>query len=101
MGKRGWGGDAAALAFAPGWVVEKSYGGCLRKDSDTRAFAVARVVPPRPVSGCPNLCFVGLHAPHSWIDHGKDMVQGVCGDAVERCVIAMGDWNVPAPAVGW
>lgn len=98
--KHGYRGDAAALAFAPDWVVEKSAGGCLRKDSDTRAFAVARVVPPRSVSRCPSLCFVAIHAPHSWIDHGKDMVQDVCGDAVEQCTIAMGDWNAPAVHVG-
>jgi len=98
--KHGYRGDAAALAFAPGWVVEKSDGGCLRKDSDTRAFAVARVVPPKPVSGCPKLCVVAIHAPHSSIDHGKEMVQQVCRDAVEQCTIAMGDWNVPARHVG-
>jgi len=39
-------GDAAALVFAPGWQVLSSDGGCLRHDGDTRAFAVARVVPP-------------------------------------------------------
>jgi len=98
--KRGHGGDAAALAFAPGWVVEKSDGGCLRKDYDTRAFAVALVVPPKPVSGCPKLCVVAIHAPHTRIDHGKEMVRQVCHDAVEQCTIAMGDWNVPARGVG-
>lgn len=89
-------GDAAALAFSPRWRVEGSDGGCLRTDSDTRAFAVARVVPPRPVRGCPRLCIVALHAPHSSITAGHDKVRRVCGDAVEQCVVAMGDWNVPA-----
>jgi len=99
--RRGWNnGDAAALAFAPGWRVQKSSGGCLRKDYDIRAFAVALVVPPKPVKGCPRLCVVAIHAPHQAIDDGKDTVQDVCGAAVERCTIAMGDWNVPAEQVG-
>jgi len=92
----GSGGDAAALAFRPGWRVEDSDGGCLRTDYDTRAFAVARVTPPRPVMGCPHLCVVAIHAPHSYINAGKDKVSKVCGKAVERCTVAMGDWNVPA-----
>jgi len=92
----GGGGDAAALAFAPGWRVEKSDGGCLRTDCDTRAFAVARVAPPRPIRGCRHLCVVAIHAPHSFINNGRSKVQQVCGDAVEHCAVAMGDWNVPA-----
>lgn len=95
----GDGGDSAALAFAPGWIVEASGGGCLRWDWDTRAFAVARVRPPTPVQGCPSLCVVAIHAPHSSINRGKDVVASVCGSAVERCAVAMGDWNVPASGV--
>merc|ERR1712137_1314122 len=67
---RGSGGDSAALAFAPGWIVENSGGGCLRHDYDTRAFAVARVTPPSPVRGCSSLCVVALHAPHTAITSG-------------------------------
>lgn len=93
-------GDAAALAFAPGWHVQKSGGGCLRHDGDTRAFAVARVVPSRPVSGCPSLCVVAIHAPHQSITKGKELVQSVCGKAVEHCAVAMGDWNIEANRVG-
>lgn len=93
-------GDSAALAFAPGWLVQKSGGGCLRDDSDTRAFAVARVQPPSPVRGCPSLCFVAIHAPHSSINKGKETVRDVCGGAEQRCAVAMGDWNVPANLVG-
>lgn len=96
---RGSNGDAAALAFAPGWKVLTSGGGCLRSDYDTRAFAVANVVPPTPVQGCPSLCVVGIHAPHSSINAGKDIVQTVCGSAVNQCALAMGDWNVPAYGV--
>jgi len=91
---RGDGGDSVALAFAQGWQVEATGGGCLRQDWGTRAFAVARVVPPAPVKGCPKLCFVAIHAPHSWINAGHDIVSGVCGDAVQHCAVAMGDWNV-------
>jgi hypothetical protein len=98
--KHGNGGDAAALAFAPTWRVEKSGGGCLRTDYDTRAFAVARVVPPQPVQGCPRLCIIAIHAPHSYINKGKATVQRVCGEAASRCGVAMGDWNVPARNVG-
>jgi len=94
--KYGHQGDAAALAFAPSWRVEKSGGGCLRTDSDTRAYAVARVVPPKPVMGCPRLCVVAIHAPHTFINNGKSTVQRVCGEAASRCAVAMGDWNVPA-----
>jgi len=95
----GDGGDAAALAFAPEWVVQSSGGGCLRHDWDTRAFAVARVVPPRAVEGCPSLCVVAIHAPHQSITRGHDVVKSVCGDAAERCAVAMGDWNVPGNGV--
>jgi len=94
------GGDTAALAFAPGWEVHESGGGCLRHDWDTRAFAVARVSPPSAVQGCPNLCIVAIHAPHSKITKGKELVRDVCGDAADHCVVAMGDWNVPAHGVG-
>lgn len=94
--KHGRGGDAAALAFAPMWRVEKSGGGCLRTDGDTRAFAVARVVPPQSIRGCPRLCVIAIHAPHTYINNGKATVQRVCGEAASRCAIAMGDWNVPA-----
>jgi len=94
-------GDAAALAFAPGWKVQKGGGGCLRHDMDTRAFAVARVVPPMPVEGCPSLCVVTLHAPHQPITRGKGLVKSVCGAARLRCTVAMGDWNAPAEKVGF
>jgi len=97
--RKGSGGDAAALAFAPGWHVERSDGGCLRTDYDTRAFAVALVRPPRPVRGCPHLCVVAIHAPHTEINNGRDKVKRVCGEAAERCGVAMGDWNVPAAHV--
>jgi len=97
---RGNGGDSAALAFGPSWRVEASGGGCLRGDWDTRAFAVARVAPPVPVQGCPSLCVVAIHAPHTWITRGHDTVAEVCGAAAERCAIAMGDWNTRARGVG-
>lgn len=96
----GNGGDSAALAFAPGWRVEKSGGGCLRHDWDTRAMAVARVVPPSVINDCPSLCFLAVHAPHSAITKGRELVHSVCGDAAERCAVAMGDWNTPADGVG-
>lgn len=99
-----WGfGDSAALAFAPGWRVAKSGGGCLRHDGDTRAFAVARVVPPpqAAVGGCPSLCFIAIHAPHSQVTQGKGLVQEVCGEAVQKCAIAMGDWNTPHVRNHW
>mmetsp|Transcript_42658 Transcript_42658/g.91503 ORF Transcript_42658/g.91503 Transcript_42658/m.91503 type:complete len:382 (+) Transcript_42658:194-1339(+) len=93
-----WGdhGDSAALAFAPGWEVQDSHGGCLRWDADTRAFAVAKVKPPTEVRGCPLLCVIAVHAPHSSINRGGDDVSRVCGDAREQCTIAFGDWNKPA-----
>jgi len=91
--------DTAALAFAPEWRVEQSDGGCLRHDTDVRAFAVARAVPPRPVEGCPSLCVLAIHAPHSSITRGKDVVNSVCGAAVEKCAVAMGDWNAPGVGV--
>jgi len=97
---RGNGGDSAALAFGPSWRVQASGGGCLRGDWDTRAFAVARVAPPVPVQGCPSLCVVAIHAPHTWISRGHDTVAEVCGAAAERCAIAMGDWNARARGVG-
>eukprot|EP00930_Biecheleria_cincta_P046555 TRINITY_DN32110_c0_g1_i1.p1 TRINITY_DN32110_c0_g1~~TRINITY_DN32110_c0_g1_i1.p1 ORF type:complete len:340 (+),score=49.21 TRINITY_DN32110_c0_g1_i1:86-1105(+) len=93
-------GDSAALAFAPGWRVEKSGGGCLRDDWDTRAMAVALVVPPSVVKNCPLLCFLVVHAPHTAITKGSDLVHSVCGDAAEHCTVAMGDWNTPADGVG-
>jgi len=96
---RGSGGDSAALAFAPGWDVLSSGGGCLRDDWDTRAMAVARVVPPSPVQGCSSLCVVAIHAPHSRITAGHEEVARVCGDSVQQCGLAMGDWNVPAEGV--
>jgi hypothetical protein len=96
----GFRGDSAALAFAPGWQVQKSGGGCLRHDSDTRAFAVARVVPPKPVKGCPTLCVVAIHAPHASITKGKETVWKVCGSSAQGCAVAMGDWNVAAERVG-
>jgi len=95
----GGGGDSAALAFAPEWQVLSSGGGCLRSDFDTRAFAVARVAPPAPVAGCASLCVVAIHAPHSEITKGDEEVARVCGDSVQRCTVAMGDWNVPASGV--
>lgn len=97
---KGSGGDSAALAFAPSWRVEASGGGCLRYDWDTRAFAVARVVPPSPVEGCPSLCFVAIHAPHTSIHKGKEEVSRVCGDSAHHCAVAMGDWNTPVYGVG-
>merc|ERR1719401_1646625 len=97
---RGNGGDSVALAFAPGWQVESSGGGCLRHDWDTRAFAVAKVTPPAAVQGCPSLCVVAIHAPHSSITQGRDVVAGVCGAAAEGCAVAMGDWNAPAHKIG-
>lgn len=93
-------GDSAALAFAPGWRVEKSGGGCLRHDGDTRAMAVARVVPPSVINNCPRLCVLAVHAPHTAITKGRDVVHRVCGDAAEHCTVAMGDWNTPADGVG-
>mmetsp|Transcript_63670 Transcript_63670/g.176566 ORF Transcript_63670/g.176566 Transcript_63670/m.176566 type:complete len:433 (-) Transcript_63670:279-1577(-) len=87
--------DSVALAFAPGWKVEKSGGGCLNGKSDTRVFAVARVRPPRKVYHCPRLCIVALHAPHMQITEGRVTVSNVCGAALDHCVIAFGDWNVP------
>jgi len=94
-------GDSAALAFAPGWQVQKSGGGCLRHDYDTRAFAVARVAPPSPVRGCESLCVVALHAPHTDITAGRGLVSSVCGDALaSTCTVAMGDWNVPVGGLG-
>lgn len=96
----GGGGDAAALAFAPGWAVQNSGGGCLRHDGDTRAFAVARVAPPAPVQGCPSLCVVAVHDPHTDITRGQDVVASVCGEARASCTIAMGDWNEPVERIG-
>jgi len=95
-------GDSAALGFAPGWQVERSSGGCLRADADTRAMAVARVTPPAEatVAGCPSLCVVAIHAPHSAITQGKGLVHEVCAEAADRCTVAMGDWNTPAQGVG-
>jgi len=93
---RGYGGDSVALSFEPGWTVEASGGGCLRHDWDTRAYAVARVQPPAPVEGCPSLCVIAVHAPHRSITVGGDVVRGICGQAVQRCTVAMGDWNVDA-----
>jgi len=101
--KAGHRGDSAALAFAPGWHVAASGGGCLRGDWDTRAFAVARVRPPvsrPPVKDCPELCVVAIHAPHTRITQGRDTVARVCGSAAERCAIAMGDWNTPVRGIG-
>jgi len=93
--QKGSGGDSSALAFAPGWNVLSSGGGCLRHDSDTRAFAVAKVTPPVPIQGCSSLCVVAIHAPHGTITKGHEEVSRVCGEAKRTCTLAMGDWNVP------
>jgi len=93
-------GDSAALAFSPGWRVEASGGGCLRLDSDGRAFAVARVTPPSPVQGCPSLCVLAVHSPHTAITSGGTVVSRVCGAAAASCTVAMGDWNAPADRIG-
>merc|ERR1712060_119258 len=98
--RAGGGGDSVALAFRPGWRVQHSGGGCLRHDSDTRAFAVARVAPPQPVKGCPSLCVLAIHAPHTSITRGHGVVASVCGGAAAHCAVAMGDWNTPAGSVG-
>jgi len=99
-----WGfGDAVALAFAPGWQVVRSDGGCLRHDGDTRAFAVALAVPPPEVDvgGCTSLCFIVVHAPHSQVTRGRELVHDVCGQAVQNCAIAMGDWNSESVSQHW
>jgi len=94
------GGDTTALAFGPGWHVDASGAGCLRHDHDARAFAVALVKPPSPIRGCPKLCVLGVHAPHSQITQGNELVKQVCGAAAKACSIAMGDWNIDASKVG-
>jgi len=94
------GGDTTALAFGPGWRVDASGAGCLRHDHDARAFAVALVEPPSPIQDCPKLCVLGVHAPHSQITQGNELVEKVCGAAAKTCSIAMGDWNIRASEVG-
>jgi len=96
-------GDTAALVFASGWSVLGQGGGCLSTPSDSRAFAVAKVQPPVKVQGCDQLCVVGVHLPHSAIVQGKSTVASVCGDLVNACTIALGDWNrdVAVVASAW
>merc|ERR1712113_1241685 len=65
--------------------------------------AAMLVSPPHPVSGCSQLCVLGVHPGHDHISGGKSIVEGVCGAASSHCAIAMGDWNVDASNVrgGW
>jgi len=89
--KPAWRGDTTALAFGPGWRVDKSGAGCR---------AVALVEPPSPIQDCPKLCVLGVHAPHQAITQGNELVVSVCGAAAKTCSIAMGDWNIDASNVG-
>jgi hypothetical protein len=102
----GHSGDALALVLdTRRYTVEAGGGGCLGgKDganyhADARAFAVARVTPvvpsQRALSGCKQLCLIGLHSPHIAITNGSQTVAQVCGDVRHACTIAAGDWNAP------
>lgn len=91
--------DQLALLFASGWEVLNSSGGCLG-GPDSRAFAVAHVQPPAPVSGCDSgLCVVAAHMPHGPPTKGADVVQSVCEDIAQTCTVAFGDWNMPGDAI--
>mmetsp|Transcript_81581 Transcript_81581/g.249224 ORF Transcript_81581/g.249224 Transcript_81581/m.249224 type:complete len:239 (-) Transcript_81581:328-1044(-) len=94
--------DAVSLHVAPGWTVLKHGGGNICCNG-ARGLAVALAEPPRLVAGCPLLCLLAVHPGHTPIASatgtGKDIVLGVCGDAAERCSIAIGDWNVDAAGV--
>uniref|UniRef100_A0A7S0ZP53 Endonuclease/exonuclease/phosphatase domain-containing protein n=1 Tax=Noctiluca scintillans TaxID=2966 RepID=A0A7S0ZP53_NOCSC len=102
VGAPGHAGDAVALGVAPGYTVVASGGGCLNAFNESaRAFAVALVTPPAPVEGCAELCVVGLHAPHGYINNGSDIVAETCGEAALNCAIAAGDWNVFIDYANW
>jgi hypothetical protein len=88
--------DGVSIMVAPGWTVHKKGGGQIQSGSGARGLAVMLVTPPHAVSGCPQLCVLGVHPGHSHITGGKSIVQGVCGSVADHCAIAMGDWNVGA-----
>eukprot|EP00927_Polykrikos_kofoidii_P086081 TRINITY_DN9537_c0_g1_i2.p2 TRINITY_DN9537_c0_g1~~TRINITY_DN9537_c0_g1_i2.p2 ORF type:complete len:296 (+),score=29.24 TRINITY_DN9537_c0_g1_i2:80-967(+) len=90
-------GDALSLDLAPGFTVLAHGGGCLGGlGTSTRAFAVARVVPPFEVAGCDSLCVIGVHMPHDSVTLGQDLILDVCGqDIATRCSVVAGDWNAP------
>jgi len=91
--------DAVSVMVAPGWTVHKKGGGQIRSGSGARGVAVMLVTPPFAVSGCSQLCVLGVHPGHSQITGGKNIVNSVCGKVADNCAIATGDWNVPAKSV--
>jgi len=91
--------DAVSVMVAPGWTVHKKGGGQIQSGSGARGLAVMLVTPPHAISGCPQLCVLGVHPGHSQIIGGKSIVDDVCGSVAEQCAIAMGDWNVDAGEV--
>jgi len=93
-------GDVAAVSLAPGFRILRAGGGCMG-GADARAFAVALVMPPTEVHGCPDgVCLIGLHAPHGAISRAaSDQVAAVCGTVRQGCTIASGDWNAPVSSL--
>jgi len=91
--------DAVSIMVAPGWKVVRRGGGQIQSGWGARGLAVMLVTPPFAVSGCPQLCVLGVHPGHSTISGGKSIVDSVCGNVADRCSIAMGDWNVGASDV--
>merc|ERR1712183_177661 len=76
-----------------GWQISGSGGHCMGGDSN-KGFAVAKVVPPEPVQGCPSLCVFMGHVPHPGATcDGHDEISQVCGGAEQQCMVAMADWN--------
>lgn len=94
--------DNSAVMVAPGWSISKSGGYCMNQDS-AKGFAVALVTPDEPVYGCPALCIIMGHVPHSSGSaiSGHSEIASVCGDAVGSCSIMMGDWNAEDIGSRW
>lgn len=95
--------DRIELLFAAGWTVLSSGDGCLdgpalsnsffAVNNTERAFAVARVAPPRPFGGCPELCVLAVHMPHALPSRGQGTIRRVCAGVLKHCVVAFGDWD--------
>lgn len=92
--------DAVSVLVPSSWTVHKRGGGHIESGHGDRGLAVMLVTPPFSVTGCPQLCVIGLHPGHSRITGGKNIIEGVCGASVaQNCAVASGDWNTPASEV--
>lgn len=93
--------DNSTAMVAPGWRITKSGGFCMGGDVN-KGFAVALVVPPEAVEGCPDLCVLMGHFPHPGHNvTGREEITRVCGAVMDRCMVGMGDWNAADPSPSW